>query len=452
LCFELYNKYALAKKAMKAPFLMLTRLTGLSGCIVTLLFIAAAAASEETPDGSSAKTCSKPHDQPSIESVDSGGSAPLLMQTKNIDGQYAASAHLRIRNAGTIVINHLCFWSDFNDLKGTIHASSPVLSGASTIDNRTCQNLSIAPGLVATVDLSWPIDSWPWMGAIIISARGMSYESPDAMGATSNSQPVSVSDNQKKDQVQQKKKDQARQKKNDQVQQKPCEANSKEITREVVIPSPAPSRNATTIVCSATGLALLMLLIGVVKFKGNLQDAMGSPTWNFGSSWATNVVAAGGVLMPILNASLMPNYPHYLTKAEYNVLAMLFGAMIVLAPVVYVFLSKPSPAGDGQSQGTVGLFLLSATITVIAVLGQLLTLWFVLKEFALQRYLSSWALGFFSALLLVGGVGILVYTLRTAHAAIVFASATAVQVQPEAVEPRQPAVAAPVKLRQWAVP
>jgi hypothetical protein len=113
---------------------------------------------------------------------------------------------------------------------------------------------------------------------------------------------------------------------------------------------------------------------------------MGSPTWSFKDSWASNVTVASGALVTLLTFSSLPDQPFHFTKSGYAVLSFLFAALIGLAPILYNLLRKEVDAKDAtdkpviQYQGYVASFLLACLLTLWGVGGQLATLWYNLDE------------------------------------------------------------------------
>jgi hypothetical protein len=374
--------------------------------LLMLVFSAARVPGAEPQSNTTGQACKKPQDASTI-SFTEAGSSPQVLQVRGSRGAYSALAHLRIRNDSAIALNQWCFSTDLVDYSGKGEPTTPTLSNPHSTAGRLCIEQSVASGSVATFDLSLPIvgHSLPWSGVLIASAKGLSVEkltTAQTAGVTS-----STSAELPKDKT-----------RGAAGQASECEVSSKDITKEIVILSPSPSADQTAIVFLAAGVAGLGLIVGLFRFRGKLGTPMGLPTWNFTSSWATNVVVAGGILTPVINASVMPDYPHFMVKQGYSVLAMLFSAMIVIAPVLYIFWSKPAGTGGGQSVGNVGIFLLSAAFTICAVIGQILTVLYILGEFAIRGYVSVANLWPFYILLLATGIGMMIYTVRNVRFAI----------------------------------
>lgn len=132
-------------------------------------------------------------------------------------------------------------------------------------------------------------------------------------------------------------------------------------------------------------IASLLLILGcrlVIRQAGGkekypwkhyLPTANGK--WSFSESWASNITALGAVLGTVLGAT------GYITEAfaNYSVgqfvgLNLLFGALVLLAPVVYLALRRARREGDEEViYGTYGGLLAASFLTSWAVMGELAT-------------------------------------------------------------------------------
>lgn len=121
-----------------------------------------------------------------------------------------------------------------------------------------------------------------------------------------------------------------------------------------------------TIPITAFAIAILTVLISVIGLP--LKPNVGGATWKFDESWASTLTAAGAVLGTAVGTTLLGDSPIIFSAEAYVALNLLFGFLVVLAPVVF--------ESFRGSAGTVGTraFIGAAAITVIAVVGEILTL------------------------------------------------------------------------------
>jgi hypothetical protein len=198
-----------------------------------------------------------------------------------------------------------------------------------------------------------------------------------------------------------------------------CAASAKQVLQPFTIPSQASVANSGRIVSFSGVLALLAFLVATVVFRAGLSKPMGASEWSFSASSATNLAVAGTLLTGVLASTVFPDYPHYLTKQGYWVLSLFFGILAGLAPVLYGFSTRPvgPNSTDPQAldfQGSVLTFLLSAALTVWAVLGQLATLSVLLNEFAISRSIAPASVSGEILLAVSVAIALIVYCYRAA--------------------------------------
>jgi hypothetical protein len=143
---------------------------------------------------------------------------------------------------------------------------------------------------------------------------------------------------------------------------------------------------------------------------------MGGAQWDFTTSWATHVTIGGGILSIVFAASLLPDYPHFMTKQAYTTISLLFGVLIILAPAIYNLTCRPAPPdGSGGTvgyTGTVLFFLIAAAVTMWAVIGQLLTIGLLFGEFVIRGYVTAPSVIVFFAVLTFVGLALGVFCWR----------------------------------------
>jgi hypothetical protein len=98
--------------------------------------------------------------------------------------------------------------------------------------------------------------------------------------------------------------------------------------------------------------------------------------WTFSGSWATNITLVGALLGTVL-ASVELESTVYLEKNAYLGFNLLFGAITVVAPLLYIVFSTGS-----QPRDNVRSFLAAGALTLGAVIGQVATLVYLEWELA----------------------------------------------------------------------
>ena len=145
--------------------------------------------------------------------------------------------------------------------------------------------------------------------------------------------------------------------------------------------------------------------------KGWLGKPMGGAQWSFGTSFATNFTVGTGLLSLVLGGSVITDALHYMTKTHYVVLSLFFAAILLLAPALFTFFSRPH---EFPSKGNpvvvapaapVWFFLLTSALMMGAVVGQLFTVGLAMDEVRYRGYLSCGTFNVFTILLGFAGIG-----------------------------------------------
>ena len=221
-------------------------------------------------------------------------------------------------------------------------------------------------------------------------------------------------------------KEQDTNKQNDHVEDQKAAAISI-ITKPVRLLPPVKSRLSQGLFGVPFGIALGWIAIATFAVRRlGLFARMGSSTWDFSQSWASNFAVAGTVLTTLLGFSGLGEYGKYMSKNSYWCLSILFGALVMLAPAVYNFtrrsISVPVPDPDDPNnisgvrlEGHVLGFLLASFVTLWAVLGQFFITAFVLRELVdLGPLPSSAATAFIGVIILLAAL-LLVYSFVTIY-------------------------------------
>jgi hypothetical protein len=198
-----------------------------------------------------------------------------------------------------------------------------------------------------------------------------------------------------------------------------CVTSSKLLTQSVML---LPSLRSSWLefpLSGALGTALAYLLISLWVLRKKLEEPVGGPQWNFTTSFATNFTIGTGLLTPLIGANVMTDALHYMTKFHYALFAILFAALLLLAPAVFSFFSTPrqltTPTGQTStvSVGSVGLFLATSALMIGAVIGQLITVGLAIAEIRFRGYIGSAPMAVILCLLAVAGFGTIVSAVST---------------------------------------
>jgi len=342
--------------------------------------------------GTQVGNCKQPEGTAAVAFVDSPRSTPAIRPVKESD---VARAHvpILIRNDGSTSLAHWCFNADFSDYQDLPSipefeirdaARTTVLSSTTNVrPNERCFNKQVEPGSVFGVDVSFVAspDRLPLSGTVTVAADGESREASKQPG----SNPATAV---------------------------PCVVEAKQITRSLVLSAPSNETYSTWIVCASAFVAFLFCCFAIVVFWHALRLPMGGAQWDFTSSWATHVTVGGGILAIIFAASLLPDYPHFLTKQAYMTINLLFSVLIILAPAVYNLTCSPSSPdanGNVSYKGVVLFFLGAAAVTMWAVIGQLLTIGFLFREFVVRSYMALPSIVVFVAVLIFVGLSLMTF-------------------------------------------
>jgi hypothetical protein len=138
-------------------------------------------------------------------------------------------------------------------------------------------------------------------------------------------------------------------------------------------PLPADLVIVNILVSLAFVAAIFITIISYIflrKYHFYLTEHMGKGQWDFSKSWATNITIFGSLVCTIIAQDTV-------NKLVYAGLSVFFGVLVVISPMVYNATSQPrmkhSTTGDEEIQhlSPIWAFLISAALTLWAVLGQL---------------------------------------------------------------------------------
>ena len=148
---------------------------------------------------------------------------------------------------------------------------------------------------------------------------------------------------------------------------------------------------------------------------------MGSPSWDFSKSWASNVTVAGAILSIALALAALPDQTHYINKGGYAILNLLFTVLVGMAPFCFNVFRKASvddSAPDGsqlQYQGYIICFVVASGVTIWAVTAQMTTLVILLDELSVAGLASTVLIRTFQGVIGILEVGVMLYAADTMY-------------------------------------
>ncbi len=189
-------------------------------------------------------------------------------------------------------------------------------------------------------------------------------------------------------------------------------------------------RLAECLVSLSLGLAVFLVGLRtwtlVRKDRLDLTDEMGPAAWDFSQSWASTLTLAGALLASILaETSVVPETPEYLGRAAYGGLSILFGAISLLAPLLYTASKKIKLTGDTKKPRYVGIvenFLLASGLSIWAAYGQLFTVALLLLEVEAANSLPDSIIPLFAVLIVVAVVSLWLYAWRSIRWIVIYRS------------------------------
>ena len=128
-----------------------------------------------------------------------------------------------------------------------------------------------------------------------------------------------------------------------------------------------------------------------------LKSRVGPANWDFSKSWGSNLTVVGALLGTILSSSALPEQMAT-SKATYAGLNLLFGVLILVAPLVYTATQTPNSVHrtkllkEPQYQGYVASLLVASAVTLWAVIGELTTVVLLFEEIRTSRSLPVFAI------------------------------------------------------------
>jgi hypothetical protein len=352
-------------------------------------------------------------DPSTISFVDAGAQPLVLTPSRNS----TIAIHVQARNDSSVTLDHWCTGITLTDYEQTTLAAKLTTASIGTGD---CKELSGVAQTVVSADVEVPpghiqaldfvvrtdVDRLPATGWIELAASGIAnhvaqFGAPEQQHARGRADDGTL------------------------IQ---CRTFAKQISRSIVVSTLSPSLYAQLVpIISLIASAVFLLVCGLC-FRKTINLPMGGPQWNFSTSFATNFTVLGGILGSALASSALPEFPRLMTKSSYIVLTLMFALITGVAPILYNVSCQRGPSG---LQGRVWLFLGSASITIWAVFGQLLTLALLIADFVSRGNLAVFSGVCIDVLLALMAVGLVRYSFLTAALNVQQSVARSIATQPD---------------------
>jgi hypothetical protein len=115
----------------------------------------------------------------------------------------------------------------------------------------------------------------------------------------------------------------------------------------------------------------------------DVTNVLGPANWDYSQSWATSLTLVGALLGTVLGAGVLPDKLDLFTKAGYSAFNVLFGMLVLAAPLLYTALQTRGKDAAGRKQqyeGTIWAFGVASVATLWGVFGQLATVGLLFRE------------------------------------------------------------------------
>jgi hypothetical protein len=162
----------------------------------------------------------------------------------------------------------------------------------------------------------------------------------------------------------------------------------------------------------------VLTLWRAVKLRGRLGHRLATPNWDFSKSWASTFTVVGALLGTILSSVAFPESPERFSKETLAGMNLLFGVAILVAPFLFseterARLVMKDGASQVQAHGTVAGYLRACALTLTGVVGELVTVFFLLAELQSNGALPDEGLILLGVLLAIAWALVAVYAWKT---------------------------------------
>lgn len=154
----------------------------------------------------------------------------------------------------------------------------------------------------------------------------------------------------------------------------------------------------------------------VTRHGHKLTDAIGGATWDFSSSWASNLTAFGAAFSFLIQATI--DKPIFGSRMEYGFLAAFAAALVAVAPMIQRMLGNTQidASSDGPTattHGQVGGFLTASVFTMWGAYLQIALAILILTELQKSATIIHLMARPVEVCVLLVGVGLVIYCWST---------------------------------------
>jgi hypothetical protein len=131
------------------------------------------------------------------------------------------------------------------------------------------------------------------------------------------------------------------------------------------------------------------MLLAAVKKRYPWSSVAGSPDWDFGKSWSSNVTLFLGLLAALLAFGGLPAQTTILPKNSYLIMSTIAIAMIGIGPLVYASIQRDKVVGDKPARvGILATLYLAGLVVLWAAYIQFGLVWLILVELVRANVLT----------------------------------------------------------------
>jgi hypothetical protein len=170
-------------------------------------------------------------------------------------------------------------------------------------------------------------------------------------------------------------------------------------------------------------VALAIVIAGytgviVTRHGHRLTDAIGGASWDFGSSWASNITVFGTGFSFLIQLTIFPDKPAFGSRTEYAFLAAFATALVGFAPAVQRMMGQTdidnsSGVPVATNHGLVVGFLTASAFTMWGAYLQIAVAILIICELGKAATLNMPIAVVVGLCVLLAGVGLMVYCWRT---------------------------------------